>query len=387
VYALAGILLVVVLFALRLTVATGTINGMIFYANILDLSMSTFSNESTQHHPFRIIISLLNLNIGFPMCLYEGMTPISKAGLQFVFPVYLWGIVLGLIIASRFSVRLANTISRSSVQVLATLFYLSFSKIISSAIYILSVSTVYSVHGYGLDPEDYSNATTLVWYYGGTEYGKGEHGLLLSVAVAFVVLFLLPYTVLATFSYCLVSFKTFNRFRPFIDAYGGPFKDKCRFWFGLRLWLTALLLSLDGALQGTDTKEMLIAHFVIMLAFILLQGKVNPFCSHLVGALDMFFMLNYLLIVVFYLQLSQSTFLTAYVILVSFAISAMALILLSHLFYNYIYLKKQAVFTNLKMKISNRLNKYQTVESENENSDDDLFHAAEERELLDTYGI
>jgi hypothetical protein len=301
--------------------------------------------------------------------------------------VYLWGIVLGLIIASRFSDRLAKTISRSSVQVLATLFYLSFSKIISSAIYILSVSTVFSVHGYGLDPEDYSNATTLVWYYGGTEYGKGEHGLLLSVAVAFVVLFLLPYTVLVTFSYCLVSFKTFNRFRPFIDAYGGPFKDKCRYWFGLRLWLTALLLSLDGALQGTDTKEMLIAHFVIMLAFILLQGHMRPFHSHLVGTLDMFFMLNYLLIVVFYLQLSRSAFLVAYVILVSLAISVMALILLSHLLYNYVYLKKRAVFTEWKAKVSNRMQQYKVLESESENSDDDLFHAAKERELSDTYGV
>jgi hypothetical protein len=149
------------------------------------------------------------------------------------------------------------------------------------------------------------------------------------------------------------------------------------------------LLSLNGALQGTGTKEMLIAHVVIMLAFILLQGQVRPFHSYLVGALDMFFMLNYLLIVGLYFQLSQSTFLMAYVILASLAIFVMALILLSHLLYNYIYLKKQAVFTNWKMKISNRLNKYQIVESENENSDDDLFHAAEERELpaADTYGM
>jgi hypothetical protein len=36
------------------------------------------------------------------------------------------------------------------------------------------------------------------------------------------------------------------------------------------------------------------------------------------------------------------------------------------------------------MKVSNRLNIYQAVESESENSDGDLFHAAEERELPDT---
>jgi hypothetical protein len=124
-----------------------------------------------------------------------------------------------------------------------------------------------------------------------------------------------------------------------------------------------------------------------MLAFILLQGKVNPFRSHLVGTLDMFFMLNYLLIVVFYLQLSRSAFLVAYVILVSLAISVMALILLSHLHYKYVYLKKQAVFTDRKAKVSNRLQQYKVLESESENSDDDLFHVAKERELPDTYGM
>jgi hypothetical protein len=52
-----------------------------------------------------------------------------------------------------------------------------------------------------------------------------------------------------------MSFNIINKFKPFIDAYGGPFKDKWRFWFGLRLWLTGLLLSLDSALQGTDAKK------------------------------------------------------------------------------------------------------------------------------------
>jgi hypothetical protein len=386
VYALAGILLVVALFALHLTVATGTINGMIFYVSILDLSMNTFSSEDSQYDltPFRIIISLLNLNLGFPLCLYEGMSPTTKAGLQFIFPVYLWGIVVCLIMASRYSLRLANIISRSSVQVLATLFYFSFSKIIVSTIYVTSISTAYSVYGYGLDPEDYSNVTIKVWYYGGTDYGKGEHGLLLSVAVAFIVLFLLPYTVLTTFSHCFLSLKIVNKFRPFIDAYGGPFKDKWRFWFGFRLWITAFLLTVAGVLQGTNVKEMLMAHFVIMQLFILLQGQVRPFRSPLVSTLDMFFMLNYLLIVLFYLLTSRSAFLMAYVILVSLAISVMASILFCHFLYNCINLTKQTVFTKWKMKV---LKKYKVIENESEregDSDDDLFHAAKERELAST---
>ena len=174
VYAVAGLLLVVLLFALRLTVATGTINGLIFYANILDLSMDVFSQGITKFHvgPLRIIISLINLNLGFPLCLYDGMTTAAKAGLQFVFPVYLWSIVVSLIIAARYSTRLSNVISQSSVQVLATLFYLSFSKLVQAMVYIVSSSTMFSikaVYDKRDDPDDpfvyYSTESYTVWLY------------------------------------------------------------------------------------------------------------------------------------------------------------------------------------------------------------------------------
>lgn len=97
----------------------------------------------------------------------------------------------------------------------------------------------------------------------------------------------------------------------------------------------------------------------------------------------MFFMLNYLLIIVFYLLTSRSTFLEAYVILVSVAIFVMVLILLSHFFYNYVYLKKQAVFSDWKIKMSNQIKKYKVINENEEDSDDGLFHAAEEREAAE----
>ena len=132
VYAVAGLILVVALFALRLTVATGTINGVIFYANVMGLVMRILIGEHPQVHfkIFHVIISLLNMELGFPLCFYSGMTPAAKVGLQFVFPVYLWSLVLILVVLSKYSVRLTNLIMNSSVQVLATLFFLSFAKIL-----------------------------------------------------------------------------------------------------------------------------------------------------------------------------------------------------------------------------------------------------------------
>ena len=388
-YALAGILLVVALFALRLTVATGTINGLIFYANVLELSMNVFSHENTEFYlaPFHIVISLLNINLGFPVCFYEGMTQAGKAGLQFVFPVYLWIIVIGLIVASRNSVWLSNHLSGSSVQVLATLFYLSFAKLLVTAIYVMSSASYFFI-----TDEVYSqtsNNTVVVWYYGGTPYGSGSHGFLVFLTAIFTVFFIVPYTISLTIPCILMRLKAINRFRLLFDAYGGPFKDKWRFWFGLRLWITATMLAVNGALQGTDTDTMLKAHFVVVLFFIILQAHVNPFRNQLVGALDMFFMLNYLLTITFYLQFkeSKSFFPVAYILLLSLAMLAFAIIVLFHVFYFWIYLKKQDTFHSLKEKLFVYFKKYEAVQNEDINhSDEDLFNAAEERvPIIDTY--
>ena len=274
VYAVAGLLLVTVLFALRLTVATDTVNGIIFYANTLSLVLDKLMEGSHGNLQTPQVV-IINLNLGFPLCLYNGMTTAAKVRFQFVFPIYLWSIVIGMVVISRYSIKLSNFISNSSVQVLATMLYLSFAKLLCTVIDIASLSKILSVtlthhasskiYYYG------SNDEAAVWYYNGEAYGQGIHGLLLAVAVTFTALYLLPYAILTTFSHCLMRFRLFNRLRPFIDAYSGPFKDKWRFWFGLRLWLVVVLFSVDGGLQGTNTRSMLIIHFLVISSFILFQ--------------------------------------------------------------------------------------------------------------------
>ena len=96
----------------------------------------------------------MNLNLGFPLCLYDGMTPSIKTGLQFVYPIYLWSLVFGFILLSRYSTRISNLTAASSIQVLATLIHLSFSKLIIITIDILVFVPV----------ETEMNGTVTVWY-------------------------------------------------------------------------------------------------------------------------------------------------------------------------------------------------------------------------------
>ena len=132
-------------FALRLTVSTGTVNGLIFYFDVLGLAAEMlFRGSSLQF--LVVFISLLNLNLGFPLCLYDGMSDVVETGLQFVFPVYLWLLVALLIILSRYSVKLSSIISHNSVQVLATLFFLSYSKLLRTVMSIMISAPLKSGH-------------------------------------------------------------------------------------------------------------------------------------------------------------------------------------------------------------------------------------------------
>ena len=385
-YALAGFLLVAVLFALKLTVAVGTINGVIFYANILGLSMDKLTEGHHGPHLtfFRIVISLLNLDLGFPLCFYKGMTTTDKVGLQFVFPMYIWGIVIGMIIVAKYSIRFANRISNSAVPVLATLFYLSFPKLLRTVIDITTHSTINLVV---FDPDknnSYMNREETVWFYNGEEYGKGVHGFYLFLASVFILFFLL-YTILTTFSSCFMRFKLVNKFKPLLDAYGGPFKDKWKFWFGLRLWVTVLIFSVSGALRGTNYDDLFVFNIVILSIFVVIQSFVRPFKSSFIFMIDIFFMINYWLIIEFYLlTVFKPIFLGVYIFLLSAAILVLILVVFSHFCYMYIYTKNPGVFLRVKTKFCRRFVRYKRIEDQvnEEEADILIFSAAEEREQM-----
>lgn len=78
---LAGIILVALILLLNLTVAIGTLNGIVFYANIINANIRTFFPSSKPTF-FSVFISWLNLDIGLDICLFPGMDAYFKTWLQ-----------------------------------------------------------------------------------------------------------------------------------------------------------------------------------------------------------------------------------------------------------------------------------------------------------------
>ena len=134
VFAVAGIALIVFVFILRLTVSIGTINGLIFYTNVVQVNSSIFFPSGTTNI-LTIFIAWLNLDFGIECCFYNGMDIYVKTGLQFVFPLYIW-ILAGIItlVCHFTSGRISRIFGRNPTAVLATLFLLSYAKILRTII-------------------------------------------------------------------------------------------------------------------------------------------------------------------------------------------------------------------------------------------------------------
>ena len=122
-FALAGVALVVLLFILNMTVTTGTLHGVIFYANIVAANYQIFFPPEF-NIVAKIFIAWLNLELGIETCFFHGMDAYSKLWLQFVFPFYIWLIVGFLIYIRKQSQRVTQLLGSNPVAVLDTLFLL-----------------------------------------------------------------------------------------------------------------------------------------------------------------------------------------------------------------------------------------------------------------------
>ena len=236
-FAIAGFALVFFIKILNLTVSQGTLNGLIFYANIVAASQSIFIPE--QHNKFlsfvSVFISWLNLDLGIETCFIKGLDGYWKVWLQFLFPFYVWAIAGTVILASRYSTRATKAFGKNSLAVLATLFFLSYTKIVRTVVVIFSFAT-------------FDGFASAVWAFDGNiQYFVPKRIPLFLFALTIVFLFWLPYTSILLSAQWLRT-KTHRKglrwLKPFLDAYYGPFKDKHHYWIGVLLVVRAVLFIL-----------------------------------------------------------------------------------------------------------------------------------------------
>ena len=272
--AIAGLVLVFVLMLLNLTVSTGTINGLIFYANIVRANHAVFFPPGDTSF-FTVFIAWLNLDLGIETCFGDSLDGYGKTWLQFLFPVYIWVIVIVIIALSRRYVIAGRLFGRHAVPVLATLFLLSYAKLLRTIITVFSFTTLSLPDG----------STMAVWLYdGNVGYLAPKHTALLLVALGFLLCFVLPFTLLVVFAPCLQAHSNkalfrrwVNRLKPLLDAYQGPYKDRYRCWTGVMLVVRNVLFfafALNALGDPVLNLELIVTAVIFLLTFMWVAGTV-----------------------------------------------------------------------------------------------------------------
>ena len=290
-FAVMGIALVFFLLVCKLTVATGTLSGLVFYANIVAANRTFFLPvEST--NVFSVFIAWLNLNFGIETCFYNGMDAYSKTWLQFVFPGYIWMLVGLMIIISHYSRRFAKLLGNNPVSVLATLILLSYTTIQHT---LITMPTTYL---------EYPTYNRMVWLYDANlDYLGVKHIPLFIVAMLVFLFLFLPYTLLIVFGQWLQAishlrlFSWVNRLKPFIDAYHAPYRAKHRYWPGLLLVIRFVLLLVFAFNPQQDPSVNLLAIIIgtgVLLVWAWVSGGV--YRNWCLDALEGSFALNLIIL-------------------------------------------------------------------------------------------
>lgn len=292
----AGPLLVFFISALNLTVTQGMINGLIFYANIVWAYQDVLFHDQMRRNAFVVFettfIAWLNLDFGIETCFFNGLNAFWKTWLQYVFPLYTASLF---IIGLRYSSNLSKLFGGRSVPTLATLLFLSYTKLLRTIITSLQLAHLTNYP---------SNTSQYVWSVDGRlNFGHFPHITLLLAAIACLLLLWLPYTMLLFLmqwlrrtSHSRLS-KWITKYKPVTDAYFAPLKDKHQYWFGVLLLARGVLLLISSLTANINPAVSLLLLLGVATLLLCYMNYMQVYKKSSVLILESAFLVNLVLLV------------------------------------------------------------------------------------------
>ena len=286
---IAGIALVGFLMVLNLTVSSGYISGIIFYANVIRLSQTVFFPLESGNTFLTTFIAWLNLDLGIEACFYNGLDAHSKTWLQFAFPFYVWLMVIIITVASHYSTTASKVFGNNGLQVLATLFLLSYAKILRVVVTVLSYTILKYTDG----------SVEKVWLYDGNiRFLEGKHAPLFVASLMILIILVFFYSPTCYHSMaskglilspilCWV-----HRLMPLFDAYTGPYKFKHRYWTGILLLVRVAFILIFSLNVSNNPAINLLAIAVITFALLIYVSYVQVYRNWVYNILEMLVLSN-----------------------------------------------------------------------------------------------
>jgi hypothetical protein len=351
----SGVVLVIAIFILDLTVAIGTLNGLIFYANVVASNHYSLPKSSF----FSVFISWLNLELGLDTCFYKGMDSYSKAWLQFVYPTYLIVLLVMVIIMSKYSSKFAKLIGkRNPIATLATLMLLSYTKIIRNIIDIFSVAVIH-----------YHDHHKILWLPDANiRYLHGKHiplfffaTIIIAMGLAYTILLFTWQWLLKAPNHKLLKWTRNTRLNLFMEANLAAHTPKHRYWTGLLLLIRVALYIEIAYHNSYETNASILATGLIAgcLLFVKALYRNKVYKNRVVDYLDSFSYLN--LLVLSIAQLYNQNNMTGQIIAAKLSVSAAFLQFLFVLTYHAIKIMLQVPclrrLNNMNLSLAQRLYK------------------------------
>ncbi len=301
VFIFGGPLLLYFIYVFDLTLASGTLNGIIFFGQVsnagLIQSMVLFP-DNQQRFGLIGFLSILNLKLPLSACFFDGMNELWRAGLNLAFPIYLLSIVGVVIILSKYSFWFAKKFSRSSTQILVTVVHLSIVQILCTTFDVVKSVTLYI-----------DNGTITAWSRNcSIEYMSNGHAIVFCITIFTAIIVFVPYiTILLFGKLCIKQSLVCNLYaRPYLEAIHAPYKENRDYWFVLRLLFVIVLYSLYNVKPSMFL--FVIAAFLSILLFA--QMFLQPMRNKLLNIVDFLIVFNctisYFIIFFFYSNEKES---------------------------------------------------------------------------------
>ena len=287
----AGIVLVALLLFFNLTVAVGTLNSIIFYANIINANKSIYFRQTDKiTKATQVFISWLNLDIGIDVCFYNTMNTYEKTWLKLGFPAYIISIVILIILISSCSSKFSNFIGKKNpVATLATLILLSYTTFLQTIVTSFSYNRL-----------QYKNYT-IRWFPDANEELTGKHMALICVTVVILILGLLYTALLFSWQWLLNSpnSKVFKwtrnqKLHTFVDTYHTPYTARHRYWTGLLLLVRVVVYAISSFTTSADPRITLLLTVSIMCCLYLYKTAftIRVYKNWLLSAMESFVYFN-----------------------------------------------------------------------------------------------
>ena len=317
--AVAGLIMVLLLFYLNLTVSDGSINAFVLYTNIISINIPVFFSSINNFTPAYTFISLANLDLGIQTCFYNGMDDYAKMWLQLAFPFYLIFIATLIIITSRYSTTIQRLTARRALPVLATLFLLSYTKIlriVSSVLFFYSTITHLP-----------SKHTTLVWSVDASVPVLGVKFTILFIFCIVLFCMLIPFNIILVFTKTLSRFNLVNKFTPLIDAYRGPYEYELYYWTGFQLLIRSVFFGISALSRNIN----LTLGIVLISVIIGTHGILWPYKSAAQNVQELLYLFNLQALYTISLYGQDTTNITAVNVLIIIAAVQFSIVFIYHM--------------------------------------------------------